>query len=71
MKIRKSDFSCRRGPFKIRGRQYIPEGEKLPIVIVSHEFVMGSYTTRRYARHFSELGYAAFAMISWAEQRLA
>ena len=60
MKIRKSDFCCSRGPFKIHGRQYIPEGEKLPIFIVSHEFIMGSYTTRRYARHFSELGYAAF-----------
>ena len=60
MKIKKSNFRCRRGSFEIRGRQYIPEGEKMPIIIVSHEFVMGSYTTRRYARQFAEWGYAAF-----------
>ena len=40
MKIRKSNFRCQRGKFSIRGRQYIPEGEKLPIVIASHEFIM-------------------------------
>lgn len=60
MKIRKSNFRCQRGKFSIRGRQYIPEGEKLPIVIVSHEFIMGSFTTRRYARKFAKWGYAAF-----------
>ncbi len=60
MKIKKSPFRCRRDRFEIRGRQYIPEGEKLPIVIVSHEFIMGSYTTRRYARRFVKWGFAAF-----------
>ena len=60
MRIKKSSFRCQRGKFTIRGRQYIPEGEKLPIVIVSHEFIMGSFTTRRYARKFAKWGYAAF-----------
>lgn len=60
MSIRKSNFRCPRGEFSIRGRQYIPEGEKLPIVIVSHEFIMGSFTTRRYARKFAQWGYASF-----------
>ena len=60
MNIRKESFTCRRDRFNIRGRQYMPQGENLPIVIVSHEFITGSFTTRRYASRFAQWGYAAF-----------
>lgn len=60
MKYKKSNFNCKRDGFTIRGTQYIPKGENLPIAIVSHEFLMGRFSVRRYARDFAKMGYAAF-----------
>lgn len=56
----KHTFTCKRGDFTIRGTEFLPKGENLPIVIVSHEFLCGQYTVWRYAKKFAEWGYAAF-----------
>ena len=38
MNIRTSDFSCINQDKTIRGVEYLPAGEKLPAVIMSHGF---------------------------------
>ena len=60
MRVSVSRFTCKRDEFAIRGRQYIPAAPKPPVIIISHEFLTGSFTTRRYARCFSKMGYAVF-----------
>ncbi|MBQ8621678.1 MAG: hypothetical protein IJ422_05130 [Oscillospiraceae bacterium] len=32
-------FECKRGDLTIRGTEYRPEGENLPVAIVSHGFM--------------------------------
>ena len=40
-------FECRRGDLIIRGTEYRPEGENLPVAIVSHGFMaLAGNTTR-------------------------
>lgn len=53
-------FECRRGELVIRGTEYRPAGEKLPIAIVSHGFMAFQDTVRQYAKALAELGYAAY-----------
>ncbi len=54
-------FSCTRDGLKIRGTMFRPAcPTPLPIVIVSHEFMMNRLTTLRYAYMFAKMGYAAF-----------
>ena len=60
MKFTRSLFRCTHDKRSVHGTQYIPQGEKLPIVIVSHEFLMGQFSVRRYVLRFAEWGYAAF-----------
>ena len=60
MKYKTSEFECTRTKYTIRGTQFIPEGENLPIVIVSHEFLTGEFSVHRYARRFASWGFAAF-----------
>lgn len=59
-RILKQPFSCRRGSLIIRGTAYRPEGDNLPIAIVSHGFMATQGTVRKYARALAEMGYAAF-----------
>ena len=53
-------FECQRGDLTIRGIEYKPEGENLPIAIVSHGFLMWRDTVRDYTRLLARLGYAAY-----------
>lgn len=56
-----SDFVCIRGRKRIIGTEYNRGGEgKLPIAIVSHEFMLNRLFSKRYARLLAKAGYAAF-----------
>lgn len=48
--IRRRTFSCMRGDLTIRGTEYRPNGEKLPIAIVCHGFMANQQTVRQYTR---------------------
>ncbi|MCD8145881.1 MAG: alpha/beta hydrolase [Clostridiales bacterium] len=58
--IRKELFSCVRDGMTIRGLYYHPQGQSLPIVVVSHGFMANYQTTKTYAKWFAARGYAAF-----------
>ncbi len=58
--VTEREFECKRDELTIRGYEYRPEGENLPIAIVCHGIMARLNTTRHYAMEFSELGYAAF-----------
>lgn len=53
-------FECQRDGMTIRGIEYKPEGENLPVAIVSHGFLMWRDTVRDYTRLLARLGYAAY-----------
>ena len=55
-----SVFECRRGELTIRGTEYRPKGEKLPVAIVSHGFMAWQDTVRQYARELARMGYCAY-----------
>lgn len=54
-------FECRRGDLTIRGTQYRPAGDNLPVAIVCHGFMAWQRTVRQYARFLAELGYCAYS----------
>ncbi|MCC8065170.1 MAG: alpha/beta hydrolase [Clostridiales bacterium] len=58
--IVKEPFTCTRDNMTIRGLCFRPQGQKLPIAIVSHGFMANYRTTEGYARWFADHGYAAF-----------
>lgn len=58
--ITKSNFTCKRGELTIRGLQYAPQGENLPIAIVSHGFMANLKTVEHYVKTLANMGYAAF-----------
>lgn len=58
--MKESVFLCKREELTIRGTEYRPEGEKLPIAIVSHGFMANQDIVRHYAKRIAELGYAAY-----------
>ena len=58
--IRRRTFSCMRGNLTIRGTEYRPNGEKLPIAIVCHGFMANQQTVRQYARVLAISAAAAF-----------
>lgn len=58
--ITKTKFSCTRDGLTVRGCEYRPAGENLPIAIVSHGFMANMMTVRHYAELLAEMGYAAF-----------
>ena len=55
-----SVFECNRGDLTIRGTEYRPEGENLPVAIVSHGFMAWQDTVRQYAKELARLGYCAY-----------
>lgn len=59
-RIRRAGFACQRGSLTIRGTEYRPEGDDLPIAIVSHGFMANQGTVRQYAKALAEMGYAAY-----------
>lgn len=58
--MKKHKFSCERGGLTIRGNLFQPEGENLPIAILSHGFMANQSTMKGYAQAAAELGFAAF-----------
>ena len=58
--ITKTKFFCQRDGLTIRGYEYRPQGEKLPIAIVSHGFMANQMTVKHYAQFLASMGYAAF-----------
>ena len=61
MNYTKTKFTCKRGSLTIRGVEYRPEGENLPIAIISHGFMANHKTVLQYVKFFAENGYAAYA----------
>ena len=55
-----SVFKCNRGDLTIRGTEYRPEGEKLPVAIVCHGFMAWQDTVRQYAKELARMGYCAY-----------
>lgn len=58
--IRETSFACRRGDLTIRGTEYRPTGDNLPIAVVSHGFMAYQDTVRHYAKELARLGYCAY-----------
>lgn len=56
----KMNFECKRGSLTIRGTEYRPEGNDLPVAIVSHGFMANQGTVRHYAKVLAAMGYAAY-----------
>lgn len=53
-------FSCQRDGLTLRGTEYRPEGDNLPIAIVCHGFMANQRTVQHYAKMLAGLGYAAY-----------
>lgn len=60
MEILKQDFTCLRDGLTIRGTEYRPQGEKLPIVLLSHGFLAIGNDIAYYAEQLAAWGYAAY-----------
>ena len=58
--IVKSKFECKRDNLTLRGTEYRPQGDNLPIAMVCHGFMANQGSVRRYARALAGMGYAAF-----------
>lgn len=58
--ITESEFSCQRDGLTIRGTEYRPEGDHLPIAIVSHGFMANRNSVREYTKLLAGKGYAAY-----------
>ena len=58
-KIIKSTFACQRDGLIIRGTEYRPKGDCLPIAIVSHGFMAFQDTVRQYAVVLAEMDWIA------------
>lgn len=59
-KINKSAFACQRDGLTIRGTEYRPEGDCLPVAVVSHGFMAFQDTVRQYAVSLAEMGYVSY-----------
>ncbi|MCD7723458.1 MAG: alpha/beta hydrolase [Clostridiales bacterium] len=60
MNIKESAFEVKKGSLTIRGKEYRPCGEKLPIAIICHGFLATYKTTKHYAKQFARWGWAAY-----------
>ncbi len=58
--ISQRDFSVQRDGLTIRGIEFRPQGETLPIAIVCHGFMGNDTATMHYARQIAAWGYAAY-----------
>ena len=58
--VTESSFSCVRDGLTIRGTEYRPQGENLPVAIVSHGFMAFQDTVRHYCRELATSGYATY-----------
>lgn len=55
-----STFECKRENLTIRGTEYRPKGDNLPIAIVSHGFMATQGTVTQYVKALADIGYAAY-----------
>ena len=53
-------FECKRDGLVIRGTEYRPAGDDLPVAIVCHGFMAFQDTVRQYAKALAQLGYCAY-----------
>lgn len=60
MKVKKQPFTCVRNGLTIRGYSWVPEGDALPAIIMSHGFCSFYREMDHYARRLSAKGYACF-----------
>ena len=58
--FKESLFECTRGELTIRGTEYRPKGDNLPVAIVCHGFMAFQDTVRHYAKALAGLGYVAY-----------
>ena len=58
--ISEKTFECRRGNLFVRGTEYRPEGNDLPIAIVCHGFMAWQDSVKHYAVLLAEMGYASY-----------
>ena len=58
--MREDKFSCTRNGLTIRGTEYRPEGENLPVAIVCHGIMANQDTVRQYTKELAQVGYDAF-----------
>ena len=58
--IAESSFSCVREGLTIRGTEFRPAGDGLPVAIVCHGFMATEGSVRQYAMALAELGYATY-----------
>ncbi len=58
--IKNEKFETVRDGMTIRGLYFHPEGDLLPIAVISHGFMATYKTTKGYAEWFAKRGYAAF-----------
>jgi len=58
--ITENTFECERDGLRIRGTEYRPAGDHLPIAIVCHGFMAWQDTVRHYAILLAEMGYASY-----------
>ncbi|MBE7017872.1 MAG: alpha/beta hydrolase [Ruminococcaceae bacterium] len=58
--ISQREFECKRDELTIRGTEYRPAGENLPVAIVCHGFMAFQDTVKQYAIKLATLGYAAY-----------
>lgn len=54
------EFSCTREGLTVRGTEYRPAGENLPVAIVSHGFMANQDTVKTYTKTLARMGYAAY-----------
>ena len=55
-----SAFECKRDNLTIRGMEYRPEGDGLPIAIVCHGFMANQKTVTQYAKELARMGYCTY-----------
>lgn len=58
--IDETQFSCQREGLTLRGTEYRPEGNKLPVAIVCHGFMAFQDTVRHYAKFLASRGYVSY-----------
>lgn len=58
--FKENTFECKRSNLTIRGTEYRPEGENLPVAIVCHGFMAWQDTVRQYAKELARMGYCAY-----------
>lgn len=58
--VTESIFSCKRDDLTIRGTEYRPAGENLPVAVVCHGFMAWQDTVRHYAIELARMGYSAY-----------